>query len=111
MFFSLQLPSFLGFKIESAIEEKNVINVLYFDLKEGAFTEEKPVHTDFIEGELAYATLELLKVMHPSELNQIRLNKETRRLLLTAFQQYFGLHVQDFGQMKTLKIMQDVLGS
>ena len=53
---------------------------------------------------------ELLKVMHPSELNQIRLNKETRRLLLTAFQQYFGLHVQDFGQMKTLKIMQDVLG-
>jgi DNA repair protein RecO (recombination protein O) len=111
LFFSLQLPSFLGFKIESAIEEKNVINVLYFDLKEGAFTEEKPVHTDFIEGELAYATLELLKVMHPNELDQIRLNKEIRRNLLHAYQVYYSLHLDDTFQLKSLKILQEVLGS
>jgi DNA repair protein RecO (recombination protein O) len=111
LYFSLQLPYFLGFKIESIKNNPISTQDIYLDLQEGYFTDHKPFHNNFIQGELALITAELLKVMHPTELNQIRLNKETRRLLLTAFQQYFGLHVQDFGQMKTLKIMQDVLGS
>ncbi len=110
LYFSLQLPYFLGFKIETLKNNTASNQDIYLDLQEGYFTDNKPVHNHFIQGELALITAELLKVMHPSELNQIRLNKEIRRLLLTAFQQYFGLHVQDFGQMKTLKIMQDVLG-
>lgn len=110
LYFSLQLPYFLGFKIEPIKINPTYTQDIYLDLQEGYFTDHKPFHNHFIQGELALITAELLKVMHPSELNQIRLNKETRRLLLTAFQQYFGLHVQDFGQMKTLKIMQDVLG-
>jgi DNA repair protein RecO (recombination protein O) len=55
-------------------------------------------------------TIELLKVIHPNELNEVKLNKEIRKVLLTAYQQYYALHLQDFGQMKTMKVLQEVLG-
>ena len=110
LYFSLQLPQFFGFKIQSPEPEKNHSREIYLDLKEGIFVYEKPLHANFIQGDLALHTAELLKVMHPSELNQIKLNKETRRILLTAYQQYYSLHLQDFGQMKTLKLLQEVLG-
>ena len=67
------------------------------------------MHHHFIEGELALQTIELLKIMHPDELDQIKLNKEIRRNLLLAYLEYFSLHLNDFGQMKSLKIMQEVL--
>ena len=110
LYFSLQLPQFFGFKIQSPEPDKNYSGEIYLDLKEGIFIYEKPLHANFIQGDLALHTAELLKVMHPSELNQIKLNKETRRILLTAYQQYYSLHLQDFGQMKTLKLLQEVLG-
>ena len=110
LYFSLQLPQFFGFKIQSPEPEKNHSREIYLDLQEGIFVYEKPLHANFIQGDLALYTAELLKVMHPSELNQIKLNKETRRILLTAYQQYYSLHLQDFGQMKTLKLLQEVLG-
>jgi DNA repair protein RecO (recombination protein O) len=49
-------------------------------------------------------------VIHPDELNEVKLNKEIRKLLLSAYQQYYALHLQDFGQMKTMKVLQEVLG-
>ena len=110
LYFSLQLPQFFGFKIQSPQPDKFSSGEIYLDLKEGIFIYEKPLHANFIQGDLALHTAELLKVMHPSELNQIKLNKETRRILLTAYQQYYSLHLQDFGQMKTLKLLQEVLG-
>jgi DNA repair protein RecO (recombination protein O) len=110
LYFSLQLPYFFGFKIESPEPELLTSDELYLDLKEGNFVLEKPFESHFIQGELAHKTAELLKVMHPSELHEIKLNKQTRRMLLHAFQQYYSLHLQDFGQMKTLKILQMVVG-
>ncbi len=110
LFFSLQIPSFLGFKIENSHQMSEADGILYFDLKEGLFTKEKPTHNNFIEGELALYTLELLKVMHPDELDQIKLNKEIRRNLLNAYQQYYSLHLNEFVQLKSLKILQEVLG-
>ncbi len=109
LYFSLQLPQFFGFKIESPSIEKTSQDKIYLDLKEGKFENEKPLHHHFIEGELALQTIELLKIMHPDELDQIKLNKEIRRNLLLAYLEYFSLHLNDFGQMKSLKIMQEVL--
>lgn len=49
--------------------------------------------------------------MQPHELREIKLNKETRRILLQAYGIFFALHIQDFGTMKTLAILQEVLDS
>lgn len=109
LYFSLQLPQFFGFKIGNPLSEIINHDCIYLDLQEGRFGEQKPNHPHFIEGPLATYTNELLKVIHPEELNQIPLNKETRRNLLSAYLHYFSLHLPDFGKMNTLKIMQEVL--
>jgi DNA repair protein RecO (recombination protein O) len=80
------------------------------DLQEGEFTHEQPAHPYFLEGDHSFITSQILKVMQPSELKQIRLNRETRKILLNAYGTFYALHIQDFGTMKTLPVLQEVLG-
>jgi DNA repair protein RecO (recombination protein O) len=54
-------------------------------------------------------TSQLLKVMQPYELEELKLNHETRRKLLYRYQDYYALHIHDFGSMKTLPILHEVL--
>ena len=105
LFFALQLSGFYGFRFSDTYSQKN--NIL--DLQEGEFVHEQPRHTYFLEGDHSYVTSQLLKVMQPHELDQIKLNKETRRALLHAYNIFYALHVQDFGAMKTLGVLQEVL--
>jgi DNA repair protein RecO (recombination protein O) len=48
--------------------------------------------------------------MQPHELNQIKLNKQKRRQLLHKYMEYYSLHIADFGQIKTLRVLEEVLG-
>jgi DNA repair protein RecO (recombination protein O) len=105
LYFALQLPQFFGFKID----DRHTINETILDLREGMFVSEQPVHPYFMEGEFAQLTAQLLKAQHPQELEQFRLNREIRRKLLMSYQDYYALHIQDFGQVKTLQILQEVL--
>jgi len=106
LYFALHLASLLGFQIHNVYSAKNH----FLDLQEGNFTDTQPDHPNFMEGKYAEVTSELLKVMQPSELEQIKLNHETRRHLLHAYEVFFALHVQEFGTMKTLPVLREVLG-
>jgi len=44
-------------------------------------------------------------------LSQIRLNQHIRRILLQAYQTFYALHIQDFGTMKSLPVLQIVLSA
>jgi len=79
------------------------------DLQEGIFIDHQPTHPNFIEGKNAELTAQLLKVMQPDELEQFNLNGEIRRSLLLRYLEYYALHLQDFGQMKTLLVLHEVL--
>lgn len=105
LFFALQLSGFYGFRFSDTYSVNNHI----LDLKEGEFIAEQPSHSHFLEGEYSYVTSQLLKVLQPHELNEIRLNKETRRILLHAYQTFYSLHIPDFGTLKTLTVLQEVL--
>jgi len=105
LFFSLHLSHFFGFRIDENYSEEN--NVL--DLQEGNFTHEKPTHNYFIEEEDAAITAELLRVRLPEELSQLKMNHLKRRALLAQYMEYYALHNRDFGTMKTLGVMQEVL--
>jgi len=106
LFFALHISHFFGFKIDDNFSEETS----FLDLQEGNFVDARPHHTYFIEGENALITSELLKIMLPSELNDIKMNHLKRRELLQRYMEYYALHMQDFGQMKTLMVMQEVLG-
>jgi len=105
LYFALHLPYFLGFRINDDDDmEQNIL-----DLQEGNFISERPMHQDYIEGENALLTSQLLKVMQPAELSDFPLHHEVRRKLLQYYHRYYTLHIQDFGEMKTMAVLQDVL--
>lgn len=109
LFFALHLPVFFGVPpnpLKGALEESEN---LYFDLKGGNFSKQQPEHPHFIEGKQAFITAELLMVMQPEELEDIKLNHDFRRNLLHVYETYYALHIQDFGTMKTLPVLREIL--
>ena len=105
LFFALHLPVFFGFRFTDNYNEEN----LFLDLQEGQFVHEQPHHPYFLEGKQAAITSHLLKMMQPEELKDIKLNHDFRRNLLYVYETYYALHIQDFGTMKTLPVLREIL--
>ena len=105
LFFILHLAGFFGFRIQDIYTEKKT----FLDLQEGRFVAEHPEHHQVLEGTHSYITAQLLRVQQPAELQELALNQETRRTLLQAYQLFYALHVPEFGEMRTLAVLQTVL--
>jgi DNA repair protein RecO (recombination protein O) len=105
LYFAIHLSGFYGFRFADKYSER----LGYLDLKEGEFVEERPSHSWYLDRHHSEIISHLLKVMQPSELADVKLNQETRRILLHAFETFYALHIQDFGSMKTLPVLEAVL--
>ncbi len=105
LFFALHLPYFLGFRMTDNYTLENDV----LDLQEGIFINHLPPHPHFISDDAAKITSQILKVMQPDELEELSLNQQTRRQLLLRYQDYYALHIAEFGQMKTLTVLHEVL--
>jgi len=106
LYFTLHLAGFFGLQLDDNYSEANPI----LDLQEGQFTCQMPDHPYYLEGELSFLTSHLLKIMQPQELEQLKLNHEIRRRLLTAYLDFLAYHLPEFGVMKSLPVLQTVLG-
>jgi DNA repair protein RecO (recombination protein O) len=104
LFFAVHFATFLGLRMADNYSDTN--NVL--DLQEGMFISQRPEHRYFLEGALSAITAQLLRILQPHELGQIKINKEIRKALLNGFQNYYALHIQDFGILKSLPVLQTV---
>jgi DNA repair protein RecO (recombination protein O) len=107
LFFILHLASFFGFRIHDGYSAANSI----LDLQEGLFVSAQPSHQQVLEDPFSYITSQLLKVRQPEELKQIPLQQDTRRVLLQAYQNFYALHVPDFGIMRTLPVLQMIVNA
>lgn len=105
LYFSLHLGGELGFRIQGRYSSETSI----CDLKEGQFVGNRPDHNYYLDGNEAKVTSDLLSLNFYSDLENIHLSKNTRKDLLLAFQSYFALHVSDFGELKSLPILQEIL--
>lgn len=105
LYFALHLATLYGLRLSDDYSDNNT----FLDLREGEFVHDQPIHPNFLGGQYSYITSQLLRAMQPFELTTIKLNHETRRILLQAYQDFFALHVQDFGNMKTVAVLQEVL--
>lgn len=108
LYFILHLSYFLGFKIN---EEDAGKQYGYIDLQEGSFTEEQPHHPHFLSGEDVDITIALLQTRLPAELSSLSLNKQKRKHLLLKYLDYYRLHLQNFGQLKTLPVLEEILNN
>lgn len=105
LFFSLHMAVFFGFQIDDQYSEKTP----FLDLQEGTFVNGRPSHPRFLEDRQAAVISELLKVRRPGELQEVKLNHDFRRNLLYALETYYAFHIQDFGTMRTLSVLREIL--
>ncbi len=105
LFFALHLAGFFGLRMDDNYSEKRT----FLDLEEGYFSEEKPSHPHYLENPLSEVSSHLLKIRQPAELADLPLNKEKRRLLLAAYEDFFSLHISGFTALKTLPVLRTIL--
>jgi DNA repair protein RecO (recombination protein O) len=105
IFFALHLAVFFGFRISDVYSEEQH----YLDLEEGHFVDNQPRHPHYLQDREAEVVNNILKVMHPSELEQVSLNQETRRRIMHALEEYYALHIPDFGVMRTLPVLRELM--
>ncbi len=105
LFFALHLPVFFGFRMHDNYSAINQV----LDLQEGDFTPEPPSHGNYLDEKFAFTASQLLKVQHPSELGELKMNQQLRRKLLDSFERYYALHLEDFGVMRSLPILREIL--
>jgi len=104
LYFTLHLAGELGFRIQGEYNFSTPI----LDLQEGQFISTKPLHPYYVEGSLAEATSQFLSINFYNDLEAIHLPRNIRQQLLIAYQNYIALHVHDFGEIKSLPILQEI---
>ena len=106
IYFSLQIAQILGFGLsDNYSEEKNV-----FNLNDGNFSTENSASVNHLSKELSWHISQLLKAVHPQDLNEIKMNRNIRKGILKSLESYYAWHVPEFGTMKTLNVLSEVLG-
>jgi DNA repair protein RecO (recombination protein O) len=105
LYFTLHLGTELGFQVHGEYSTDTPI----LDLAEGVFTAQHPSHSHYLDGELAKITIEISTISFYTDLERVKLTRSTRRQLLNAYQTYMALHVQDFGEMRSWKVLQEIL--
>jgi DNA repair protein RecO (recombination protein O) len=106
LFYALNLANFFGFRIPDHYNEEQP----FLDLQEGIFVGQAPEHSFFLEESHSEITAQLLRVMQPEELADIKLSVEVRRSLMHSYESYYALHVSEFGHLRSLAVLQEVLG-
>lgn len=105
LFFALHLPVFFGFRIADEAGGKPD----YLDLQEGSFVQDQPSHNNYLMEKEAAAISHILKIMQPEELKDLHLNQETRRRMIHAIEAYYAFHIQDFGSLRTLPVLRELM--
>ena len=105
LFFALHLPVFFGFRFNDNYSEQ----CPYLDLQEGEFVKNLPAHPHFLDDKQAFVTSQLLKVQQPADLEELKLNHDFRRNLLHVYETYYAIHIQDFGTLRTLPVVREIL--
>jgi len=105
LFYALHLAVFFGFRVSDEYSATKH----YMDLQEGSFTEVQPKHPHYLQDREAAAVSHILKIMQPAELEQLTLNQDTRRRIIHAIEEYYTLHIPDFGSMRTLPVLREVM--
>ena len=105
IFFCLHLAHFFGFRLLDTYSDEHTI----VDLREGQFVSHLPQHEHvMIEPESGHIA-QLLRVMQLDELETIRLNRTTRNKLIDGCLEFYALHIQPFGTMRSLPVVRSLL--
>jgi len=103
--FLMHLSRFLGFypNLEAAGEQSG----LMFDLREGRFSAQAPLHRDFLQPGEAQL-IHLLMRMDFSTMHLFRLSRQERNRITDVLLHYYRLHIPQFPELKSLSVLQEL---
>jgi len=102
--FTLHLGSELGFKILGEYNSDTTV----IDLQEGNFVKDIPLHQHYLINETAQVTSQLLLAKNYKEASSILLNRNIRKQLLEAYQNFMRLHITGFGELRSVGVLQEI---
>lgn len=104
LFFLLRLTKYLGFYPDRTLES----GAKFFDLKEGAYTKIQPLHRFIIDESLIFDFTELIGATF-EKLSFLSIKSQNRKALLSKILDYYALHIESFGEVKSHLILEEVL--
>jgi len=103
LIFLTQLSKHLGFYPQNNEPGNN-----YFNLQEGVFVPFRPHHKAFIEPPMSELFRRVLGTNFDT-ISGLNINNRQRKLLLTAFLDFYALHLSNFGTLKSKEVLEEVL--
>lgn len=104
MVFLVRLSKYLGFFPQDNYSAGNCL----FDLRNGHFTAAPVMHPDFISQALS-ERLHVLLGVNMKEAETLEMGYDMRVGLISAIIDYFSLHINDFGRVRSLEVLKEVL--
>src|SRR5690606_2395901 len=104
LYFLLRLSRFLGFYPDTSQS-----GLPYFDLKDGHYTAEQPPHRLILEPPFTKIWTAVLS-SNFNNLQDLKISAQERKLLLGKIIEYYQLHIEGFGQIRSHEILEEVLG-
>jgi DNA repair protein RecO (recombination protein O) len=104
LIFLMKLTRFLGFYPDMS----NADSSSFFDLKNGIFVNHQPLHLSFVETQQMENWLQILRNSIDDFL-VLKLSSASRKYLLQKVLAYYALHIESFGDVKSLAILEEVL--
>ena len=104
LIFLMKLTRFLGFYPDMSLADSSS----FFDLKNGVFVKHQPLHLLFIEEKYIVQWLQILRNSMDDFL-AIRMNATTRKYFIQKVIDYYALHIESFGEIKSHTILEEVL--
>lgn len=102
LIFLLKLTRYLGFEPNHDEE-----SFRYFDLMNGVFLKEKPLHSHFLMPEDA-TDFEVLLHSDYTNMYQLNFSRMKRQKLLESLVEYYRLHIPDFHGLNSLAVLQSL---
>lgn len=103
LWFMMQLSRYLGF-----YPDRSRAGAAYFDLRDGVFTNLLPSHIHIIQGDTIKYFSNLL-LCSLEEFSQLKLTHTSRKELLEKMLEYYSLHIDSFGEVRSHHVLEEVL--
>ena len=106
--FLMRLSRFLGFYPNLEVKsEQHEASGMLFDLREGRFSTEMPLHRDFLPPQEA-GLIHLMMRMDFPTMHLFRLSRQDRNRITEVLLHYYRLHIPQFPELKSLSVLQEL---
>jgi DNA repair protein RecO (recombination protein O) len=103
--FLVQLTKYLGFYPENNYSDRSC----YFDLRNGQFTGNVQIHPEIVSRDVSIIFHQLLKRSF-SNLQGLKIDHDLKSRVTDSLLDYYRLHIQDFGKLRSIGILKEIYG-